>query len=64
MLLLIVACDDEGTDYDALCASLEPTGSGIGDVAENWTLEDADGNPHSLHDFCGRVIYLKLGAQW
>ena len=64
LLLFLPSCDDPETDYDALCANLEPTGSAIGDVAENWTLEDADGVAHSLHDFCGKVVYLKIGAQW
>ena len=64
VMLLLSACSDPETDYDALCADLEPTGNTIDDVAENWTLEDAEGNPHSLHDFCGKVIYLKIGARW
>ena len=61
---LVTSCDDPEKDYEAICASLSPTGNGLGDVAENWTLQDADGNSHSLHDYCGKVIYLKVGARW
>lgn len=64
ILILVISCNDPETDYDAICASLEPTGSGLGDVAENWTIEDADGVARNLHDFCGKVVYLKIGAQW
>ena len=64
LAVFLFSCDDSQTDYDAICAELQPTGNGVGDVAENWTLNDAQGNPHSLHEFCGYVVYLKVSTQW
>jgi hypothetical protein len=76
--LLLSSCDGDssdsldpdadggaGTDSEAAyCANLQPTGSGIGQVAQNWTLTDADGIAHNLHDYCGQVVYLEVGPQW
>ncbi len=58
--------DDNGsTDQeDTYCDELDPEGNGVGQVAANWTLVDADGNEHSLHDYCGKVVYLEIGPQW
>ncbi len=58
---LFACSEDPAPDY---CADLVPTGNALGEVAEDWTLMDADGNPHTLHEECGKVIYLKMGARW
>ena len=53
------ADSDSDSDTDEYCNNLQPTGNGIGDIAENWTLKDAKGNDHSLHDYCGKVIIIE-----
>lgn len=46
------------------CDGIEGEGWGVGQIAMNWTLNDQDGNPVNLHDYCGRVIYFESGAAW
>ncbi len=46
------------------CGAIEGEGFAVGQIAEDWTLMDASGSPVALHDYCGQVIYLELGAEW
>jgi hypothetical protein len=46
------------------CDAIVGEGHGLGQVSMNWTLDDADGQPHSLYDFCGRPIYIEDTAAW
>ncbi len=32
----------------------------VGDTVANWTLNDADGNPVSLYDFMGMVVFINF----
>ena len=50
--------DDDG------CADLSGEGYGMGDVSMNWTLTDIDGKPVSLHDYCGRVVFIEDTTAW
>lgn len=36
----------------------------IGSQAPDFTLNDVYGNPHSLSDYLGKVIYLEFGGLW
>ncbi|MFQ6104829.1 MAG: redoxin domain-containing protein [Candidatus Glassbacteria bacterium] len=36
----------------------------IGDPAPDFTLNDVDGNPHSLSDFTGYVVMLNWWASY
>ena len=40
------------------------TGSGIGDIAPNFELRDAHADSVELYDFCGKVVWLVMGAFW
>ncbi|MBW1880144.1 MAG: hypothetical protein JRJ84_17420 [Deltaproteobacteria bacterium] len=69
---------DEGTDpldpedhpfgggwEPAHCSeSIVPTGNGVADIAENFTLTDQYGEDLSLHDFCDKVVLLESAAFW
>ena len=46
------------------CDGIVGEGFAEGQIAENWTLNDADGNPVNLHDYCGKVIYFESGSEW
>ena len=53
----VVDTGDVGTPCEG-----KPTGTDIGLCAENFTLQDKDGQMVSLYDFYGDVIYLDLSA--
>jgi len=36
----------------------------VGSEAPDFTLLGTDGQPHTLSDYRGRVIYLEFGAAW
>ena len=42
--------------------SVEPTGAGVGDVAEDFLLQDQHGDWFSLHDFCGHVVLIEFAG--
>lgn len=46
------------------CGAIAGEGFAVGQIAQDWTLMDASGSPVQLHDYCGQVIYLELGAEW
>lgn len=48
----------------AACDGLVGEGFAVGQIAENWVLQDQSGAPVNLHDYCGQVIYIELGAEW
>lgn len=39
-------------------------GREVGDLAEDFMLLDQSGEPVRLSDYCGKVVYLALGAMW
>jgi hypothetical protein len=43
-----------------------PEGEGytVGQIAENWTLRNQEGDEVSLHDYYGKVIFFEDGSQW
>lgn len=41
---------------------IEPTGNGIGEVAENFALVDQFGDTLELHDFCDRVVLIEFSG--
>ena len=55
------AADSTGS---AGCGPIQGEGFAEGQIAENWTLMDASGSPVNLHDYCGQVVYIELGAEW
>jgi hypothetical protein len=65
---LVLACGPEAeeptTTGEFSCDAIVGEGHDIGQVSMNWTLVDADGQPHSLYDFCGRPIYIEDTAAW
>jgi hypothetical protein len=46
------------------CDAIVGEGYELGQVSMNWTLDDADGAPHELYEFCGRPIYIEDTAAW
>ncbi len=46
------------------CAAIMAQGDALGQVASSWTLTNERGQPVSLHDYCGKVIFLEAGAEW
>ncbi|MBC7834818.1 MAG: TlpA family protein disulfide reductase [Phycisphaerales bacterium] len=36
----------------------------VGDTAPDWTLNDAEGSPHKLSDYKGKVVVLDFWATW
>ena len=46
------------------CDGLVGEGFAVGDIAENWTLQDGNGNDVNLHDYCGKVVFLEIGSEW
>ncbi len=53
-----------GWAIDSCRHDVESTGTGIGDIAENFALEDQYGDTVRLHDFCGKAVLLTFGAEW
>ena len=53
-----------------LCLALVLAGSdvyaypGVGDPAEDFTLEDTDGNWHTLSDYEGQVVFMFIFTSW
>lgn len=45
-------------------AEVVPTGTAVGDVAEDFALTSQFGDPVHLHDFCDRVVFVSFGAMW
>ncbi len=43
---------------------VDSTGVGVGDISENFRLEDQHGEMVELHDFCNRLVLLKAAAEW
>lgn len=54
--------DDD--DHPIDCGDLEPTGNGVGDVAENFEWTDQNGDTVRLHDHCEDVVLLVSAAFW
>ncbi len=54
----------DGAGVPAACDDIVGEGYALGQIAENWTSLDRDGNPVSLHDSCGKVILYENGAEW
>lgn len=50
-----------GWRIDACRNDIEPSGVGVGDVAENYSWGDQFGETVKLHDFCDQVV-LVVGA--
>ncbi len=36
----------------------------IGDVVDNFVLDDVDGVSHALYDYQGKLIVLNFGEYW
>lgn len=75
LLTATLACAAIGSDADAdetatgdtgefSCDAIVGEGYDIGQVSMNWTLHDAEGQLHSLYEFCGRPIYIEDTAAW
>ncbi len=61
------AADSRGADSAGIpadCEGLVGEGFGLGQIAENWSATDRDGNTVSLYDSCGKVIFYENGAEW
>jgi peroxiredoxin len=48
----------------AAACDTSPAGRNVGDPAEEFALQDANGETVRLSDYCGKVVYLALGAMW
>ena len=46
------------------CDGIIGEGFEVGQIADNWTSLDRDGNPVSLYEHCGKVILYENGAEW
>lgn len=53
-----------GWPIDSCRWDIESTGVGLGEIAPDFELEDQYGDTVRLHDFCGKVVLLTIGAQW
>ena len=53
-----------GWPIDSCRWDVESTGVEIGGIAPDFELEDQYGDTVRLHDFCGKVVLLTIGAQW
>ena len=51
-----------GWKKDSCRDEIDPTGNGIGDVAEDFGLVDQFGDRVSLHDFCNRVVLIEFAG--
>jgi len=55
----------EGTwGIDSCAGSITGQGNNVGQVADNFTLTDQNGDDLQLHDFCGRAVLLVASAMW
>lgn len=71
LLAIVLGCaiesdSDSGTGEtgEFSCDAIVGEGYAVGQVSMNWTLGDADGQAHSLYEFCGRPIYIEDTAAW
>ena len=53
-----------GWSADGCNQDISATGSKVGDVPEDFALEDQYGDEVSLYDFCNRVVVLIGAAEW
>jgi cytochrome oxidase Cu insertion factor (SCO1/SenC/PrrC family) len=51
-------------DESELPADLEGTGYGVGDIANNFTVIDQNGDAVELYQFYGQVIVLDVFTEW
>jgi thiol-disulfide isomerase/thioredoxin len=58
------ADDDTADDDTADDDTGEEYGTDVGDLIENFTLEDSEGNDVSLYDFMGKVVMIDFSAGW
>lgn len=58
------AGDDATWGIDACADTTASEGWKVGDISEDWQLDDQDGLPVSLHDFCARRVYVIFAAFW
>lgn len=59
MFVLAAACSLGLLAVSQLSASQPAASAAIGQPAPAWTLEDQDGNTHSLADFKGKIVVLE-----
>jgi peroxiredoxin len=48
---------------EAACGAA-PAGRKVGDLVEDFELRDQNGSRVQLSDYCGKVVYIALGAMW
>lgn len=53
-----------GWKIDACRNDVESTGTGEGDVSNNFELMDQFGEMVKFHDFCNQVVYVVFAAFW
>jgi hypothetical protein len=53
-----------GWDIDDCADDMSATGNDVGDVPEDFAMEDQYGDEVSLYDFCNRVVVLIGAAEW
>jgi len=53
-----------GWPIDACRWDIEGTGVGVGQIAPDFELQDQFDETVRLHDFCGKVVLLTIGAEW
>lgn len=53
-----------GWPIDACRDSVGSTGNGLGQIADDFALEDQHGETVNLHDFCGQEVLLVSSAMW
>lgn len=46
------------------CEGVKGQGFGLGQTQATWVLQTGDGGEASVHDFCGRVVFMEIGAEW
>ena len=53
-----------GWDIASCNSSITTTGTGVGDIAPNFALKDANGDTVRLYDFCDKAVLLDFGTMW
>lgn len=53
-----------GWPMDGCATEMQGTGSGEGDIAEDFELEDQFGDAVRFHDFCDHAVLLVSSATW
>ena len=51
-----------GWKKDSCRDEVDPTGNGVGEVAEDFGLVDQYGDRVYLHDFCNRVVLIEFAG--